>query len=197
MPRPSQGAKILEAALHCFATYGYDATRIKHIAEAAGVSEGALYRHYPSKEAVAQELFINHMRAYVNRLLAAITHASTVADQLHAIVEATLGCYHDDPDGVAFVLLGPPLFGVLPSDVPFPLTLVTEVIRRGQDEGTLRAGNPVLVAAIFLGCIVRPMIVARSALHADEQLLTAPEDAQIISEAAWAAVARSPVVRSV
>ncbi len=51
MPRPSQEDTILTAALSCFAELGYDATRIKHIATHAGVSEGALYRHYPSKEA--------------------------------------------------------------------------------------------------------------------------------------------------
>jgi len=57
MPRPSQEAKILDAALSCFAKLGYDATRIKHIAETADVSEAAIYRHYVSKEALAEALF--------------------------------------------------------------------------------------------------------------------------------------------
>ena len=49
MPRPSQRAAIIDAALHCFADRGFDATRVKHIAEEAGVAESALYRHFPSK----------------------------------------------------------------------------------------------------------------------------------------------------
>ena len=53
MPRPSRESEILDAALACFAERGYDGTRVRHIAQRAGVSEAALYRHHPSKEAVA------------------------------------------------------------------------------------------------------------------------------------------------
>ena len=60
MPRPSQENKILEAALQCFADLGYEGTRTRHIAERAGVAESALYRHYASKEAIAQVLFQQH-----------------------------------------------------------------------------------------------------------------------------------------
>jgi AcrR family transcriptional regulator len=189
MPRPSQSDKILEAALHCFATYGYDATRIKHIAEAAGVSEGALYRHYPSKEAVAITLFAQHLGAYVRRLQAIVQQHASVQEQLREFVYETIAANHDDPDGVAFVLLGPPLFGTLPQEIPFPLTIVTEVMRHGQAAGVLRAGNPVLLAAIFLGCVIRPIIVARSGLHDHDQVLGSPAETAIIADAAWSAVA--------
>jgi hypothetical protein len=54
MPRPSQRAAIIDAALHCFADRGFDATRVKHIAEDAGVAESALYRYFPSQDGIAQ-----------------------------------------------------------------------------------------------------------------------------------------------
>src|SRR5215210_3810573 len=68
MPRPSQKDKILDAALECFASQGYAATRIRDIAERADVSEAALYRHYATKEAVAQELFVFHLLDFSSRL---------------------------------------------------------------------------------------------------------------------------------
>ena len=43
---------ILEAATATFATRGFDGARTLEIAEAAGISEALLYRHFPSKQAL-------------------------------------------------------------------------------------------------------------------------------------------------
>lgn len=43
---------ILEAATTAFAARGFDGARTLEIAEAAGVSEALLYRHFPSKQAL-------------------------------------------------------------------------------------------------------------------------------------------------
>jgi AcrR family transcriptional regulator len=43
---------ILEAANQIFAARGYEATRTKDIAAAAGVTEATIYRHYGTKEAL-------------------------------------------------------------------------------------------------------------------------------------------------
>jgi len=45
---------ILEAATSAFAARGFDGSRTLEIAQAAGVSEALLYRHFPSKEALYQ-----------------------------------------------------------------------------------------------------------------------------------------------
>ncbi|MFO8212221.1 helix-turn-helix domain-containing protein, partial [Pseudomonas aeruginosa] len=49
--------KVRDAAIALFAQKGVKATTIKDIARAAGVSEGALYRHWASKEDLAAALF--------------------------------------------------------------------------------------------------------------------------------------------
>lgn len=47
---------ILKAALPVFAKYGFANATTKHLAEAAGVSEALLYKHFPSKESLYAEI---------------------------------------------------------------------------------------------------------------------------------------------
>jgi len=47
---------ILKAAIPLFAKFGFNGTTTKQIARAADVSEALLYRHFPSKEVMYQEL---------------------------------------------------------------------------------------------------------------------------------------------
>lgn len=49
-------AHILEAALRRFASVGYSAASVDEICAAAGVSKGAFYHHFPSKQALFLEL---------------------------------------------------------------------------------------------------------------------------------------------
>lgn len=53
---------ILEAATQLFSKTGYDATGVAEICQAAGVSKGAFYHHFPTKQAV----FIELLNAYLN-----------------------------------------------------------------------------------------------------------------------------------
>lgn len=53
---------ILEAATHLFSKSGYDATSVAEICQAAGVSKGAFYHHFSTKQA----LFISLLNAYLN-----------------------------------------------------------------------------------------------------------------------------------
>jgi AcrR family transcriptional regulator len=48
--------QILDAALKLFSTQGYRATSTRDIADAAGISTGALYHQFPDKELIFQSL---------------------------------------------------------------------------------------------------------------------------------------------
>ncbi len=52
---------ILEAAAQLFSKTGYDATGVAEICDAAGVSKGAFYHHFPSKQAVFMELLNSYL----------------------------------------------------------------------------------------------------------------------------------------
>ncbi|MBN9580198.1 MAG: TetR/AcrR family transcriptional regulator [Afipia sp.] len=47
---------ILEAARGCFARYGYSGTTTKSVAQAAHISEGLLFKHFPTKAALYADI---------------------------------------------------------------------------------------------------------------------------------------------
>ena len=73
MPRVSQQYKderrreIVAAASECFLEHGYEGASMHRIIAATGLSAGALYNHFPSK----QELVAAAARAALDRVLAA------------------------------------------------------------------------------------------------------------------------------
>jgi AcrR family transcriptional regulator len=56
--------RILEAATQLFSKTGYDATGVAEICQSAGVSKGAFYHHFPTKQAV----FIELLNSYLNSI---------------------------------------------------------------------------------------------------------------------------------
>ena len=189
MPRPTQEGKILEAALKCFAEKGYEATTIRIIAHEAGVTEGAIYRHYPSKEAVAQSIFSYHLGQVADRLQEIAGSGQEVKERLQQIVTALLAQYRADPSATTFVLLRQHNFmPELPPGFRYPLEIIESIIKEGQTGQTIRDGQPNLLAAIFLGCILRPIILSQLASHGAFELLTETKHDQIIIESAWNAI---------
>lgn len=190
MPRPSQKHKILQAALESFADLGYDATRVRHVAERAGVSEAALYRHYPSMQALAQELFTHHFAGFAARLDDA-TSTGTAEERLRAAVRATLAVYREDPAAFTFALQRTPaLLPNLPAGTRYPLEIIERVIAAGQRKHELRAGQPNLLAAIFLGCVLQPIVLTGLAAPGAMVLIGETKHDQVIEDAAVAALRR-------
>ena len=56
MNRADRKQAIIEAARPLFAQNGFNGTSVRSIAKAAGVSEGLLYKHFPSKDDLYKEI---------------------------------------------------------------------------------------------------------------------------------------------
>ncbi len=193
MPRPSQEDAILAAALRCFADLGYDGTRVRHIAERAGVTEGALYRHYASKEDLAQALYGRYMGMYSDQLRRIAAADAPLQERLLDCLRASLDSYRAQPDAMTFTLMRQHTFmPALPPDYAYPIDIIQGLIRDGQEAGLVRDGQPNLLAAIFLGCLLRPLIVSQLTTPGALDLLNDHQHDQTILDAAWAALARPP-----
>ncbi len=56
--------RVLDAALRCFLDDGYEQTTVARIRERSGASNGALFHHFPSKEAIAGALYVEAMASF-------------------------------------------------------------------------------------------------------------------------------------
>jgi AcrR family transcriptional regulator len=56
--------RVLDAALACFLEEGYEQTTIARIRRRSGVSNGALFHHFPTKESVADALYVEAMASF-------------------------------------------------------------------------------------------------------------------------------------
>ena len=61
--------RIQDIALEMFTEKGYDATSLREIAEALGVTKAALYYHFKSKEEIVESITADHV-ARLDDLLA-------------------------------------------------------------------------------------------------------------------------------
>lgn len=61
--------RVLDAAADLFVHYGYDKTTVSDIARRAGVSKGAIYLHFESKDHLLEGLIVREMQTYAEKWL--------------------------------------------------------------------------------------------------------------------------------
>ena len=80
-------ARVLDAAQALFAEQGYEATSTDAILEASGISRGALYHHFPTKQAVFEAVFQRVSDAAIER---AVRGAPESPSPLETLVQVCL-----------------------------------------------------------------------------------------------------------
>lgn len=79
--RAEQRKRILVAAMACFAREGFHGTSMQKICAEAGMSPGALYRYFPSKEELIAAIVADE-RSERQHMLDAIAQAPSILDAL-------------------------------------------------------------------------------------------------------------------
>src|SRR5580704_19797096 len=97
--------KVDEAAVGLFAARGVDGVSIAEIAAAAGVSQGALYRHYASKDELAWTLFSTAYLRTGADLDMIRANCSGLDMCVTAMVAHFCALYDDDPALFRFMLI--------------------------------------------------------------------------------------------
>jgi len=155
---------IEQAAIGLFATCGLAGTTIKDIASRAGVTEGALYRHYKGKNEMAWALYCREVRRFTEAFAPVLaTDDAPLEERMLQAVKFIYQYYNDQPDHLVFALLTRQSFPQqsLLDDQINPDHLVTLFIKREIARGNARKGNPDLMMAMLRGIVLEPILMHR------------------------------------
>lgn len=158
--------EIVAAAFGAFAAHGYAGARIEGIAAQAGVSKGAVYRYFDTKEALFRAVVTEVIRPNVHAIL---DRARGETGHFPTLARAVLPRF---ADLVTALPIGAVIRMVIGESRPFPeiarvwhdeviqpaLGLVTTLIAEAQARGEIRPGNPRIHAFSLIGPILLGVI---------------------------------------
>jgi AcrR family transcriptional regulator len=157
--------ELTTAALRLFAEKGIRGTSVRDIADAAGVTEGALYRHFAGKDMLAQSLFAECARMLYEHLDGAVSDVSGASQQLCALARGFLEFADTQPEAYEYVMARHhESVGELPADQPLPKDVFVRVIEQGVTGGELRPLDHQLGAAMMIGLLVRTVFFMQRGL---------------------------------
>lgn len=148
--------KIERAALKLFISEGVDAATTREIADEAGVSEGALYRHYKGKDELALALFMETHNRLAEMMLEAFSQEGTIEESVRRAVTAY--CELADEDWLLFSFHLVSLNKFIPHDTrrdDDPVSVVERLVTMLMDSGEIPKGDPALIAAMSLGVVMQ------------------------------------------
>jgi AcrR family transcriptional regulator len=167
-------ATIIERAADAFARDGYVATSLNSIMRQTGLTKGAFYFHFASKDELALAVFRTKQAELADRLrqVAAAQPDALLAVQALLLTRAEM--LTNDPSLGCFLRLASELGTRFGPDSEFaasyevPLSVISDLVRRGQEEGVFcasldpRAAGEALVA-VMLGTDELSKVIAGGA----------------------------------
>jgi AcrR family transcriptional regulator len=155
---------ILDAAEEAFREQRFDQTAMDAIAKSAGLSRALLYVYFRDKADIHLGLCVRAGQVLYRRMQSYVGNHQRGIDQVRALGAAYVDFYHHDGDYFQIMVQGTGLSGAAREDGPGEaqeamqdmemalMTLMTEAIQRGLDDGTIRADavQDPLETAMFL-----------------------------------------------
>lgn len=159
MPRRDVRTRVERAATELFAAKGVDAVSIAEIAAAAGVAQGALYRHYRSKDELAWSLFSTAYLRTAAELDAIRASRSAFRARLAAMVAHFCALYDREPALFRFMLIAQHDFlPRLRADQRTPIEALAETVEDAVRGGEIAALDPLAATAAVLGIVLQTAV---------------------------------------
>ncbi len=147
--------RILQAAQRLFARRGYDGTTTRDLAQAAGVAEGTLFRHFENKKAILVEVATQGWIEILTDLLTELSEMGSYK-AIAQVMRRRMLNLHQNADMLRVCFMEaqfhPELRDRIQAEVIVKMTDVAEAFfQSAMDKGIYRQMNPRLVAQVFLG----------------------------------------------
>jgi AcrR family transcriptional regulator len=96
--------RILQKALELFSEKGYDATSVREICEAAGITKPTLYHFYGSKEGVYRAIVEGALERFQADLVRVLAGGGTLRDRLVRMAQSYVESTLREPDLARFIM---------------------------------------------------------------------------------------------
>lgn len=159
MSRPNRRQHIEQAAIALFAEKGSAATSVREIAQAAGLTEAALYRHFSGKENLIVSLFQSGMAQLVEGLLPILNAPLPPSARIEQAVAYMLEAYTGNTQYITFLLFDLHAFPQNDSMYQTPQNPTDMVCAFIRTHCPGRDAN--LYAGMVMGMIIQPLILHR------------------------------------
>ncbi len=161
--------EVLDAALKMFAQKGFAATKVEDIAREAGLSKGAIYRYFPSKEDIFESLVNRAIAPMAERTLELAETATDDPEKLIRAVLMTVTAKMADPNTMALPLIVLQEAGRFPKLAELYRRQVIDkavaalelIINRGIGSGHFRPVNPRLAIRNLLGPVLAHFLLGQ------------------------------------
>jgi AcrR family transcriptional regulator len=172
MPRASGGAeRLVGAASELLERGGYAEASVGAITSRAGVTPGALYRHFPSKAELIVAVLRDAARSQAEAMWSAADAEDDAAGKLDAVV-ATYARRALARPRLAWALVYEPVDAIVDAERLAYRRAFTggmaDLIRRGMATGAFPAQDPDLVAAAIVGAISETLVGPLSPVQHDD-----------------------------
>ncbi len=148
--------RIKQAALALFVERGVDAGGMRDIAKAAGITEGAIYRHFRGKDDLVWRLFADNYERFARELDALQAAEVTTAAKVEAMVQGFCRFFDDNPTLFRFLLLVQHGQRVQVTDeMASPIDVVQSVIQAGIDAGEVGVEDAAQATAWVFGIVLQ------------------------------------------
>lgn len=155
--------RILLKALALFSEKGYDATSVREICEAAGVTKPTLYHFYGSKEGVYRAIVEGALERFRADLVDALAGNGTLRDRLVRMACAYVDATVRQPDLARFIMAlihNPPQSAPATDFVGFYEGILSEAARaldEGVRRGEVAPGPTEVRLLVFMGALGEAM----------------------------------------
>jgi AcrR family transcriptional regulator len=150
--------RIEQAAMRLFVDQGVRDTTVRDIARAVALSEGALYRHFVSKDALVWSLFERHYVNFARELHAVSSQQESPRAKVAAMIEEFCRAHDENPTRFRFLLfVQHGQLAKLAADALTPVRVVRDVLAAAIASGEIPEQDPDLATALLFGVVLEPV----------------------------------------
>ncbi len=154
---------LIDAALALFMRKGIKATTTRDIALRAGISEGTIYRHFDSKEDLAESVFEENLNYFWSFLKGYLQHAKGPEEMLYAYIEGFFEFSRREQRRYAFIIAAHQTeLKKLSRGRMKPKDMLSKILRLGQKQGIFRKMDIQLAGAMVMGTIIQTIFYLKN-----------------------------------